>query len=201
MDAEVRRTLSNTALTAAEKLAALTEVAQKHGAFIDPQMTHFTERVDAIAQSGQPEHIKGIMLNQLLEEANSVRMAGSRGGMVNDDSFVCHVGGESLRGSQIWETMVLRTMTWDGENGYLNGGIKEELLSARLNVANREATLNPEQAAKVGGIPSYAVNMAELKKVTERNRLGMIQLFTEEGKKQFADGHKGKSMADASIVR
>jgi hypothetical protein len=199
MDVDVRRILSNTAFTASERLTALRDLAERHGAFIDPHLTNFTERVSLIAQSGQPEHIKGIMLNQLLEEQNSIRMAGGRGGKVNDDAYVCHVGGESLRGSQIWETMLFRTMTWDGENGYLKGGIKEELLSARLNIANREATLNPEEAAKHGGIPSYALNAGELRKVADRNRSDMIQLFSEEGKAQFAQANGGKSMANASI--
>jgi len=199
VDSEVRKILSNASLTQAEKINALSEVAQKHGAFIDPQMTHFTERIDAIAQSGQPEHIQCIMLNQLLEEQNSVRMAGSRGGMVNDDAFVSTVGGESLRGNQIWQTMLFGTMAWDGQHGYLNGGIKEELLSARLNVAQREGTLNPEEAAKHGDIPTYAVNMAELKKVADRNRSDLIQLFSPKGEEQFAQSHGGKSMSNASI--
>ena len=44
------------------------------------------------------------MLNQLLEDANKVRMS-TKAGMGNDDAYVCHVGGESLSGPQVWETM------------------------------------------------------------------------------------------------
>jgi hypothetical protein len=209
-EAEIRKVLSNGAMSQLEKLNALRDVAERHGAYIDNQMVTFGTRVNAIEQNGQPEHVKGIMLNQLLEEQNKVRMSVSHGGKMNDEAYVCHVGGDSLKGHQIWETMLLRTMIWDAENGYLKGGMKEELLSARLNMANRLASLNPEQAAAMGNLPDHMRNPTMLKAVAERNRGDMIQLFSEEGRKEFdkfstmmvsaGKWSSGKSMQNASIA-
>ena len=61
-------------------------------------------------------------------------------------------------------------MMWDAENGFLNGGIKDELLSARLNIANRLATLNPEAAAAMGPFRTHMRDPAQLKAVAERNK-------------------------------
>ncbi|MFN7991437.1 MAG: hypothetical protein U0R44_04745, partial [Candidatus Micrarchaeia archaeon] len=199
---EIRKVLSNSAMNSQDKLSALMRVAESHGAAIDHQMVNLTRRMEAIEATGQPEHVKMLLLTQALEEQNKVRMSMSTGGRVRDDAFVCHVGGESLRGNQVWETMVLRTMIWDGERGFLRGGIKEELVSARLNVANRLGSLDPTTAMEQ--LPEHMRNPTQLKAVAERNRQDLVSLFTEEGRKEYqayaaANGKSG-NITQASIA-
>jgi hypothetical protein len=195
-EAEIRRILANSALTGQDKLTALSRLAESHGAHLDHQMLSFAQRIESINTSTQEDHMKMISLQQALEEQNKVRMAAKAGGR-HDDAYTCHVGGESLKGSQVWETMVLRTMIWDAENGFLRGGLKEELLSARLNTANRLASLDPSTAA--GQLPEHMRNPSELKAVAERNRQDLISLFSEEGRQAFTQYSKGKGMTSASI--
>jgi hypothetical protein len=205
VEAEIRRVLSNSAMGSVEKLNALTRLAESHGANIDHQMLAFGQRMETIERSGQEDHLKMIMLQQALEEQNKVRMAVTRGGArASEDAYLCHVGGESLRGPQVWETLVLRTMIWDGEHGFLKGGVKEELLSARLNVVNRLASLDP--ASAIHELPEHMRNEAQLKAVAARNKADMMQLFSEEGKKQFeqyAATRPGtpRDMSSASIAQ
>ncbi|MEW6748975.1 MAG: hypothetical protein AB1295_04680 [Candidatus Micrarchaeota archaeon] len=196
-EAEIRHILSNSAMSGKEKLAELVKLAEKNGAHLDHQMLAFSQRLDKIDASPHAEHEKLFQLQQLLEEQNKVKMAINGGAKVHDDAFVCHVGGESLREHQVWETMVLRTMVWDGENGYLRGGIEQELKSARLNVVNRLASLDP--TAGMEHLPEHMRNPAELKKVAERNRQDLLSLFTDEGKQAFTQYSKGKSVNSASI--
>lgn len=199
MERELHTILTNKTMDSAAKLNALTRLAESHGAHIDHQMLLFANKVDAIHTSGQDDHVKLIMLQEELERQNKVRMSTMTGGHVNDDAFLCHVGGESLRGNQVWETMVLRTMIWDGENGQLHGGgLKEELLSARLNVVNRLVGLDPSHAGAAEMLPEHMRDKAALKAVADRNRHDMIELFTDEGKQAFAQ-HSGKSINAASI--
>lgn len=197
LEKELKRILSNGTLTSQEKLAALLKVADSHGAKIDSRMIQFNERIMAIHESGEPEHIKLLMLQEELERQNTARISSTAAGALHEDSYVCHVGGDSLRGSQVWETMVLRTMIWDAEHGHLEGGLREELLSARLNVANRVGTLDPSK--DIAALPSYMRNQSELEAVAARNKADLIQLFSEDGKKLFREHNKGQSIESASI--
>jgi hypothetical protein len=200
MEREMQQILTNKSLDSAAKLNALTRLAESHGAHIDHQMLLFANKVDAIHTSGQEDHVKLIMLQEELERQNKVRMATMTGGHVNDDAYVCHVGGETLRGNQVWETMVLRTMIWDAENGHMHGGgIREELLSARLNTVNRLVGLDPSHAGAMEQLPEHMRNAGQLKAIAERNRHDMVELFTEEGRQVFAQT-KGKSIHSASIA-
>jgi hypothetical protein len=194
-DKEIRRILSSS-INSQQKLDKLIQLANVHGAIIDQQMHMFNDKLQAIHTSAQPDHIKLIMLQGLLEEQNRARASAMKGGYASDDAFHCPVGGDSVRGSSIWETMVLRTMIWDGENGHLKGGLKEELISARLNVANRLASLDPTTAMEQ--LPEHMRNPAQLKAVAKRNREDLISLFTEDGKRLF-EQTKGKSIQSASI--
>lgn len=192
MEAELRTILSNKSLGSLEKLNALTALAEKHGAHLDHNLGAFTARVEAIHASDNPDHVKMILMQEELERQNKLR-----GVQRSDDAFVTHVGGDNLRGPAVWETMVLRTMLFDAEHGHLQGGIKEELLSARLNVANRLASLDPTKGMEQ--LPEHMRSPSQLAAVAERNRSDIIQLFSEDGKKAFAAANGGKSMSAASM--
>jgi hypothetical protein len=196
-EAEIRKILSGSGDSFA-KLSDLAEVARKHGATLDGQVFSLAQEVLKIEQSAHPEHMKLVMLQEQIESQNNVRLSVNTGGMAHEDQYICHVGGGRLKGSQVWETMVLRTMVWDGENGHLQGGIKEEFLSARLNVVNRLATLDPLKNKNMHELPEHMRNEAALQAVTAQNKKDMIQLFSEEGKQMFQEV-KGKSMGAASI--
>ncbi|NYZ73682.1 hypothetical protein H0O00_00910 [Candidatus Micrarchaeota archaeon] len=206
LEAAMREILTDNSRTMQQKHEALVALAAANGTHIHDSAGSFMQKLAAIEGSGDPDHLKYLSIQQLLEEQNSLRR-----GTVRDDVFVCHVGGDSLRGSQVWETMVLRTMLWDAENGHLTGGLKEELLSARLNVVNRLSGLlymENEAALKatMEQLPEHMRNSSELKAVAERNRSDLIALFTEEGKaqyKEFATNYKdyvhGKSAPPRDI--
>ncbi|MFH0737692.1 MAG: hypothetical protein V1827_03325 [Candidatus Micrarchaeota archaeon] len=196
-EAEIRKILTNTNMGVQERLSALTALAESHGAQIDHQMLAFSQRLQAIEASPHGEDRKMVSLQQLLEEQSSIKMAVKSGGKVSDDAFICHVGGDSLRHTQIWETMVLRTMIWDAENGFLRGGLEHELKSARLNTANRMTTLDPSSAPEM--LPEHMRDMAQLKKVAARNREDLISLFSDEGRKAYEKYANGKAIQSASI--
>lgn len=198
-EAEIRRILSNSAFSSQEKLAALTRLAETHGATIDHQMLAFSARLTAIEKSAEPEHEKFLSIQQAINDHNRVGMSVRSGGHISENAYVCHVGGDSLRGSQVWETMVLRTMIWDAENGFLRGGLREELLSARLNVANRLTGLNPAHEGALEQLPEHMRNATQLKAVAERNRQDLVQLFSEDGRKAFEQFSKGKNIHSATI--
>jgi len=197
LEKEIGRVLSNSSFSSQQKLSALTKLAESHGAQIDHQMLLFAQKLEAINTSGHEDHVKLLMLQEEMERQNKVRLATYATGHVDDNKFVSHVGGDTLRGSQVWETMVLRTMIWDHENGQVHGGgIKEQLLSARLNVANRLTSLDP--ASAMHELPEHMRNAGQLKAVAERNRRDIIELFTAEGREAF-QRNKGKSINSASI--
>ncbi len=191
MEAELRTILSNHGMDPLAKLNALTALAEKHGAHIDHNMAAFTARVEAIHASDNPDHVKMILMQEELERQNRIRSAPH-----SDDAFVTHVGGDTLTGPAIWETTVLRTMIYDAEHGHLEGGIKEELLSARLNVVNRLTSLDPTHGMEQ--LPEHMRNPAQLAAVAERNKGDLIQLFSEEGKQAF-QATNNKSISNASI--
>ncbi len=204
------RILSNNEFTAEEKIQRLVSLIRSEGIKLDDrgfaQMFAFNTRLEDINQQIAPDYVKMTRLQQLLEEQNQVRMSISKGkaGHVDENAFVCHVGGDTLRGHQIWETMVLRTMVWDAENGYLTeasntagqAGIREELISARLNIANRTASLDPTSAPEK--LPEHMRDATELRKVVQRNKNDLMGLFSEEGANQFKAA-TGKTMGAASI--
>ncbi|VVC03040.1 Uncharacterised protein [Candidatus Bilamarchaeum dharawalense] len=199
---EIKRILSNTSMTTNDKLHELMRLGQAHGATIDHNMVNVTTRLESIAASVEPEHMKMIQLQEVLEQQNKIRLSTTTGGRAHEDAYVCHVGGDSLNATHAWETMVLRTMVWDGENGFLRGGIKEELLSARLNVVNRLTSLDPTTAMEQ--LPEHMRNPSQLKAVAERNRSDLLALFTEEGKKmyaEFATNMKTATMVDEKYAR
>ncbi len=206
---EIRRVLSNSSMSSADKLSALSRVAETHGATVDHQMVNFMRRLDNIDATAQPEHVKMLLLDQALEEQSRVRMSTSTGGMVRDDAYVCHVGGQSLKGTEVADKMLLGTLVWDGTHGYLRGGIKEEALSMQNNMINRGLGIIDQ--AKAGSVenaiallPEFMRNPAEVKALSERARGNFIQMLdTPEAKKLFeeysaAKGHQ-KSLNQASI--
>ncbi|MEW6035766.1 MAG: hypothetical protein AB1529_04080 [Candidatus Micrarchaeota archaeon] len=210
-EGEIRKVLANSAMSSQEKLSSLMRVAETYGAHLDHQMLTFSQRLQSIETSAQPDHIKMLSLQQALEEQNRVKMAARGGGRVSEDAYVCHVGGEAPRGSQVWETMVLRTMIWDAENGYLRGGLKEELLSARLNVANRLTGLidihdaDPGRAAAklaatMDQLPEHMRDATQLRKVAERNRQDLLALFEEPARAAF-DQYSTKKQWSVSMER
>jgi hypothetical protein len=195
---EVHRILTSTTMDAQQKLSALAEVARSHGANIDSTVFKLANEVMSIEKSDHAEHAKLLLLQEALERQSNVHMAVNTGGMVHEDAYVCHVGGDSLKGSQIWETMVLRTMIWDMENGQKHeaAGVDHYLKGAVLNVGCRSASLDPTSA--MHELPEYMRNPTELKAVADRNRAYLADMFTNEGKELFAQT-KGKSLSQASI--
>ncbi|MBD3209934.1 hypothetical protein GF318_00980 [Candidatus Micrarchaeota archaeon] len=197
LEGQIRKILTGSG-DGQQKLSALLDLAKSRGATVDGELLKLANSVQSIEQSAHPDHVKLLLLQEELEQQNKVRMSVNTGGMANEDAYLCHVGGDSLKGSQIWETMIFRTYIWDAENGHLaaNAGMKEELLSARLNVANRIGTLNPVHGAHE--LPEHMRNMTQLEAVAERNRKDMITLFSEDGRKLFQQTNN-KSINNASM--
>jgi len=203
LDAEIRAILVNKSHTPGEKLNDLIALARSHGIEMHPSMTAMTARLEEIESSSHTATGKMIMLQMVLEEQNNIRMSAARGGHVPEDMYVCHVGGDTLRGADIWKTQIARTMIWNGENGYLQegSGLKHALLMGRLEWANRLGTLNPEAAAMHGDLPPHMADMRQLRAVAEMNKRDMTTLFTERGKKEFKQFSNGQSIETASIAK
>ncbi|MDD5340316.1 MAG: hypothetical protein PHV13_03630 [Candidatus ainarchaeum sp.] len=195
IDAAVRKIL-RTDHDSQAKLRELIKFAEGSGVTIDHRVTAIADELKGISANSQPEYLKLGLVMTVLDRENNTGMAvkeRSRG----DDSYVCHVGREkSLTGPAVFETMVLRTMIWDAENGHLNGGLKQELVSARLNVVNRITGLDARSG--IEKLPEHMRNEAELEKLAARNKADMLSLFTEDGRQEFTKV-KGKNMNSASI--
>lgn len=199
LDASVRKILSTHTTDIQKKLQQLVELAESRSVFIDPQMRAMTSSLENIAKkTDTPDHLKlGLVQMALEEKHNYDKAAMKRAGA--DDAYVCHAGRNTpLTGSEKFETMVLRTMIWDAEHGHLNGGMREALTSARLNVVNRATGLDASSASALAQLPEFMRNQAELEKLAARNKTDLVSLFTEEGKREFQQV-KGKTMGSASI--
>ena len=197
---ELKAILSKTTLTSRQKLDALLAIADREGAYVDPRITKLRDTVEQISTSMQPEYVKLVLTQQMLEE--EARLAASisaRQGAGATDAYVCHVGGATVRGPAIWETLVLRTMIWDAENGYLHAkaGIKDEIVSAHVNTINRLVSLDPTTA--VNQLPEHMRNLEKLKKVAEQAKSEFLSLIAPEGKELYQKT-KNKSMESASMA-
>ncbi len=197
-------------------------------AVIRPEVERLQNFLESTNNSTQPEYIKMLNLTAHLDLLNNDRTAANKHALgANPDDFHCYVGGATFRDKAMWATHVLRTMIYDAEHGYLTkgfgsptetavefdkriregGGIKQELISARLNIANRLASLDPlarENIKRNQGpqgylqLPDYMQNVDELEKVRVRNRSELIQLFTKEGLEHFQQVKK-KDMKSAAL--
>ncbi len=198
VEAQMKTILANTSFTGIEKLHALTVMAESHaiGAYIDGRMISVADRVQTIETSVAGEHVKFLTLLQKLESENTIRMAAQKS-VHNDDAYICHVGGESLTVSEAWKLRVLRTVVWDGENGYLRGGIREELLGAYVNNVNRFAGLG-DNSKQMEHLPESQRNAAQLKAVAKMAHDAFVGLVTPEGEILFEKA-KGKKVGQASI--
>ncbi len=206
---EIRRILSNSSMSSSDKLSALSRAAESHGASVDHQMVTFMARLDNIDKTGQPDHIKMLLLDQALEEQSRIRMSVSTGGMAVDDRYVCHVGGQSLKGTEVADKMLFGTMVWDGLNGHLRGGLKEEALSMQNNMINRG--LGIVDHTKPGAVenalsllPEFMRNRSDVVALSERAKGNFIQMLdTPEAKKAYEEYAVAKgrptSMASGSI--
>jgi hypothetical protein len=212
IDAEVRRILSDTQVTdgtgkliqdkfgiGQRKLEQLVELAGFYGVDCSA-ISNLNSKLSSIAaDQSNPDHIKLGMVQMALENQHKYADAALKRPGGADKTYVCHVGRDSMEGNQVFETMVLRTMVWDAEHGYLKGGLKQELTSARLNVVNRITGLDASSAHAMEQLPEYMRNQAELEKLAARNKADMISLFSEEGKAQFQKS-TNKTIGSASIA-
>jgi len=201
MEKKLKTILADSKLDDAARLNALVNLAKEHGAFAGKtgrealsEMEQFTNRLSAIEASGEAGYLKFISLNSLLEEQRG-RPAPGFGQREDDGKFYVALGRESVNGRALWETMVLRTMTYDAKNGHLIGGLKDELLSAQLNIINRTVSLRP--TSNIHELPEYMRNMSELQALEKRVVKNFGELLTEEGKRMLAE--KGKSTATATL--
>ena len=197
IDQEVERILSDHTKSISEKLAALTNAAKAHGAYIDSRADFVSNKLEGIEKMAIPDYIKMIHIQEALETENNRRIASSHGDKNADNAYYSHVGGDTPRGSMIWESLVFRQMVKDKEDGYKGGGIREYAMMGTLEAANRIATLAPSTGTQ--HLPEHMRNIGELQLVEERNRQYLKSLFTEEYAREF-QSLKGKSINSASIA-
>ncbi len=197
MEGKLREILTNAKLGDAAKLEALKNLAKGYGVKIDPAMDRFNDKLAAIEASGEAGYLKFIALNALLEEHQKHAKAAGVGQMGDDGHFYTVVGRNSINGRDLWETMTLRTMIYDAEEGHLmkGGGLKDELLSAQLNIINRTVTLKP--TTNMHELPEYMRNMSELQALEKRVVKNFGELLTEDGKKLLAE--RGKNVNTATL--
>jgi|GEM_PF-1234816 len=181
-----------------EKISQLTALVQKYGARIDPEMFKFLDRLNAIDRMYGKEdgYLKFIALHEFLAQHEKLAAAAGVNQANTSDRFYSVLGRNSINGSDIWETMVLRTMLWDGENGYLKGGLKEGLQRAWLDSINRLIGLNP--TSNIKELPEFMRNENELRKIEARIRYTICDLMTPEGRGWFMKQY-GKPPEKANI--
>jgi len=196
LDREVEHILGDSSKSAYAKLNALKDLAVAHGAELDHRMTSVTQRIEAIDHMAKPEYAKMVLMQELLESENNLRKAHAAGSKMAEDAYICHVGGDTLTGSMIWENMVYRQMVKDKEDGYKNGGIREYAMLGTLEVANRTTGLTPRSG--MNQLVEFMRNEAELAQVETRNARYFRSMFSEEAARDF-QAQKGKSLSAASI--
>ena len=197
-----RTIFANASFTPAQKLEALRDFAASHGAHIDNNALLFTQRVEAVGASAQPDYMKMVSLYQILESQHATAAAAvSRAS--GADAYVCHVGSTSLPEHSVWGALVTRSMVWDGENGHLNGGIAQELVAGRLKTANRLATLDPTAYHQGNELPEHMrTSPAASRALVERNKSELTSLLTDEGRTMLSTFLKGrgKTTQTASVA-
>ncbi|MFH1222242.1 MAG: hypothetical protein V1492_04105 [Candidatus Micrarchaeota archaeon] len=175
-------------MTLDAKLAGILDIAKRNGAVIDSEMMKFSEKLNNIEKMYGKEDgfLKFLALRELLAEHEKQAPAAKMNETRNDNSFYTVIGRSSVNGSDIWETMVLRTMIWDGENGFLKGGVKEGTQRAWLDTLNRLVGLNP--TSNLGELPEFLRNKSELTKIEARMKSTILNdLATDAGRKTYAN--------------
>jgi hypothetical protein len=204
MEGKLRAILTNAKLSDMAKIEELKKLAMSYGAFSDAtgkkalaDMEAFTAKLTKIEESKEAGYMKFIELNALLESHKKHAAAAGVGQVMDDGHFYTAVGRDSINGRDIWETMTLRTMIYDAENGLLGkgGGLKDELLSAQLNVINRTVTLKP--TSNIHELPEYMRDVSKLQALEKRVVKNFGELLTEDGKKMLAE--KGKTVHTATL--
>ncbi len=200
MEGRMRTILMDGKLSDTAKLEALKALAMEYNALSKSalrDMDAFNSQLMKIDESKEAGYMKFIELNALLEKHQAQAKAAGVGQIADDGHFYTVVGRESVNGRDIWETTLLRTMVYDAENGMLGktAGIKDEMLSAQLNIINRTATLKP--TTNMHELPEYMRNPAELKKLESMVVKNFGELLTEDGKRMLAE--KGKNVHSATL--
>ena len=187
-------------MTSDDKVRALAELAKAHGAKIDMAMFSFNDKLNKIDQMyGENDgHLKYIALREILAEHEKAVPAPGVD-EVSGDKFYTLIGRASMNGSAIWETMVLRTLTWDAENGKIRegAGLKEGMLRSYVETVNRLVGLNP--TADLSAFPEFMRNKGEMSKIEARVKSIIVNdLMTDAGRSALAK-HAGTSVANAKM--
>lgn len=202
-EAAIRTILTDPMLNSRQKLEQLMRTGAIIGAHTDPHgiianLNAMIDHIDAQNTNTMPEYIKMIWLKQVLEEHHNMNPAARVGEARIDDNYYCLVGRDHIHGGDLWQMMVLRTMAWDAQHGHLvNGGIKEELQSAWLNVVNREVSLRPTTG--MGELPEFMRNAQQLQKIENRVRNTMFELIEDRPMFEEYLRKNGKTYAQAEI--
>jgi len=189
-------------MTSDDKVRALTELAKAHGAKIDMAMFSFNDKLNRIDQMyGENDgHLKYMALREMLAE-HEKQVPAPGVDQVSGDKFYTLIGRASMNGSAIWETMVLRTLTWDAENGKIRegAGLKEGMLRSYVETVNRLVGLNP--TADLSAFPEFMRNKGEMSKIEARVKSIIVNdLMTDSGRAALAK-HAGTSAANASMAK
>jgi hypothetical protein len=196
LEEEIRGVLSDSGLGNNQKLSRLMDIAEAHGVdrsqFSD--MMRFHRRLEAINESAEPDHVKMLSLQALVEEHHKEFAAGNTH---PEGAFHSFIGRDNLTSGELWNMTVLRGMIHDAEEGQLHGGgIKEALEAAWLRQVNRLTTLDP--TSNTAELPEMMAKSNELGSVRDRALTYMKDLMTEEGAELFRQT-QGKSVQDAGI--
>ncbi len=196
LEKELQEMVFAKGLTGAAMRDELLKIAQRHGAEVDHEMMQFNKRLADIDASKQPDYVKFLQLQEELVRHQSHVPAAGTGQVLDTDKFYTVVGRPGIRGSDIWDTFVLRSMVFDAENGHLKGGLKEELQVAWLRTVNRMSSLKP--TSNMEELPAYMRNPAELAKLEKRVAQTLGELLTDEGK-QHLTRFTGKTVENATV--
>lgn len=201
IEPEMLAILSSKELSSVDKRDKLMALAMEHGALSQEavsQMKQFNAELEAIAESGQPGYNKFLQLQEMLLEHEKHVPSAKSGQVLDTDQFYTVVGRQTLAGSDLWSTAVLRNLIHDAENGHLNGGgLKEELQISWLKTVNRMVSLRP--TSNMEELPQFMRNKAELQAIEKRVESTIKELLTADGKEALKK-FTGKNVENAKIA-
>ncbi len=191
LEGEINRILSDSGLSAQQKIAALAALAKSRGVAIDNNMLMVGERLEEIDRSSEPEYMKLMKLNGLLEAEHN-RAKGIMQGAGAENAYICYVGLENPTGSQFWEMHVVR------------GGLNEAVFDIEKSAARTHLTMINDLRTlwvhkdQVGMLPEHMRNAKEQEAINKRVLGYLGLLITDKGKRVLYD-LTGKTTATAGI--
>jgi len=198
VEAEIFAILSNKNLSMMEKRDKLEAMLKQLGGKLDASYVKVREDLDKIGREKAEDHVKLIMLQEMLDRENMALKAARSGEERLDEKYHPLVGRNGrLSGSDMWEVALLQKMITDIGDGTAAKGVslRDFMNSVRLDVENTLMTLNPNRPDL---LPEFMRDKAMLQKKADENRRLLAGQLTDEGERVLKE-LTGKNRNNATL--